>query len=207
MDSVSYDISTTSDFETQPDFSSFEAVQSAFRPTSSVANNGRPVLQRRNVLRGHAGLHGHRVWGAVMTATIAGAIAALVCANSVARETPGPIAYVSPPHLVLEHAIFTQAGKGSWYGRWHNGRKTASGERFDMYQMTAAHQTLPLGTIVRVTNPVTGKSVKVRINDRGPYYKGRVIDLSAAAASALGISRNGTARLRIEAFASDQTPG
>ena len=196
MDSVSYDISTTSDFETQPDFSSFDAVQSAFRPTSSVANNGRPVLQS-----------GHRALGAIVTATIAGFIAALVCANSVARETPGPIAYVSPPHLVLEHAIFTQAGKGSWYGRWHNGRKTASGERFDMYQMTAAHQTLPLGTIVRVTNPVTGKSVKVRINDRGPYYKGRVIDLSAAAASALGISRNGTARLRIEAFASDQTPG
>jgi rare lipoprotein A len=76
-----------------------------------------------------------------------------------------------------------------------------------MYQMTAAHRSLPLGTIVRVTNLATGKSVKVRINDRGPYYKGRVIDLSAAAASALGIARKGTARLRIEAFASDQIPG
>jgi rare lipoprotein A (peptidoglycan hydrolase) len=146
------------------------------------------------------------VFGAIAAATIVGAVA-LISVNSVARETPGPIAYASPPHLVLEHAIFAQAGKGSWYGRWHNGRKTASGERFNMYQMTAAHQTLPLGTIVRVTNPATGKSVKVRINDRGPYYKGRVIDLSAAAARALGISKKGTARLQIEAFASDQTPG
>ncbi|HEY2892197.1 MAG TPA: septal ring lytic transglycosylase RlpA family protein [Dongiaceae bacterium] len=144
--------------------------------------------------------------GGILVA-IAAAVGALVCASSVARETPGPIDYASPPHLVLEHAIFTQAGKGSWYGRWHQGRKTASGERFNMFQMTAAHPSLPLGTIVRVTNPATGISVKVRINDRGPYYQGRVIDLSAAAARALGISKKGTARLRIEAFASDQTPG
>ena len=74
-----------------------------------------------------------------------------------------------------------------------------------MYQMTAAHRTLPLGTVIRVTNPANSKTVKVRINDRGPYIKGRVLDLSAAAAKALGISRNGVAKLRIEAFASDQT--
>ncbi len=75
-----------------------------------------------------------------------------------------------------------------------------------MYQLTAAHRTLPLGTVVRVTNPANGKMVKVRINDRGPYIKGRVLDLSAAAAKALGISRGGTTKLRIETFASDQTP-
>jgi rare lipoprotein A (peptidoglycan hydrolase) len=195
MDSVSYDISTTTDFDTQPDLSQYEAISPAGRPVSSVANNRRPVLRR------------HGVFGAIAAATIVGSVVALICANSVARETPGPIAYAAPPHLILEHAIFTQAGKGSWYGRWHQGRKTASGERFNMYQMTAAHRSLPLGTIVRVTNAATGKSVKVRINDRGPYYKGRVIDLSAAAAHALGISKNGTARLQIEAFASDQTPG
>jgi rare lipoprotein A len=196
MDSVSYDISTTTDFDAQSDISPFEAVPSANRPASSVANNRRPVLRGRGVLGGLAAM------------TLAAlAIAALLSVNSVARETPGPIAYASPPHLVLEHAIFTQAGKGSWYGRWHQGRKTANGERFNMYQMTAAHRSLPLGTIVRVTNPATGKSVKVRINDRGPYYSGRVIDLSAAAARALGISKKGTARLQIEAFASDQTPG
>lgn len=144
---------------------------------------------------------------AVLGGIVALTIAALVCGNGAARETPGPFAYAVPPHSVLEHAVFTQSGNGSWYGRWHHGRKTASGDRFNMYQMTAAHRTLPLGTIVRVTNPSNGKMVKVKINDRGPYYGGRVIDLSAAAARALGMSRKGTARLRIEAFASDQTPG
>ena len=108
--------------------------------------------------------------------------------------------------LAPERAIFTQAGRASWYGRQHQGRLTASGERFNMYRMTAAHRTLPLGTVVRVTNPANGKMVKVRINDRGPYVKGRVLDLSAAAATALGISTKGTARLLIETFASDQTP-
>lgn len=103
--------------------------------------------------------------------------------------------------------MFEQNGQASWYGRWHHGRKTASGERFNMYQMTAAHQTLPLGTIVRVTNLANGKTVKVRINDRGPYMRGRIIDLSMAAASALGMSKKGVARLRLEAFASDQPPG
>jgi len=76
-----------------------------------------------------------------------------------------------------------------------------------MYQMTAAHRTLPLGTVVRVTNPTNGKVVKVRINDRGPYTKGRVLDLSAAAAKALGMSTTGVAKLRIETYASDQTSG
>jgi rare lipoprotein A (peptidoglycan hydrolase) len=194
MDSVSYDIFTSSDFNPQSDIPNFDAAPSVRQPASSVANNRHRVLRR------------HRVVGGILVA-IAVAVGALVCASSVARETPGPIDYASPPHLVLEHAIFTQAGKGSWYGRWHQGRKTASGERFNMFQMTAAHPSLPLGTIVRVTNPATGISVKVRINDRGPYYQGRVIDLSAAAARALGISKKGTARLRIEAFASDQTPG
>jgi rare lipoprotein A (peptidoglycan hydrolase) len=201
MDSVSYDISRTTDFDTQSDISHFEAASSVIQPASSVANNRHAVLRGQTISRGRGLL------GGVLAATVAVALGALVCANSMARETTGPIAYASPPHLVLEHAIFTQAGKGSWYGRWHNGRTTASGERFNMYQMTAAHRSLPLGTIVRVTNPATGKSVKVRINDRGPYYKGRVIDLSAAAARALGMSQKGTARLQIEAFASDQTPG
>ncbi len=152
---------------------------------SSVAKIGRPVLG----------------------ALVAVAIAASVSGNSAARTTPGPTDYVTPPHLLLEHAIFEEKGKGSWYGRWHHGRKTASGERFNMYQMTAAHPTLPLGTILRVTNPANGKTVKVRINDRGPYVRGRIIDLSAAAARALGISQKGTARLQLEAFASDQPPG
>jgi rare lipoprotein A len=100
---------------------------------------------------------------------------------------------------------FTETGVASWYGKAHHGRRTANGERFDMRAMTAAHRTLPFDTIVRVTNLDTGKVVKVRINDRGPYVKGRIIDLSAKAAQTLDISEDGTANVRIETFAADQS--
>ena len=84
-----------------------------------------------------------------------------------------------------------QKGMASWYGPGFHGRTTANGEKFDMYELTAAHKTLPFGTRVMVFNPRTGKSVVVRINDRGPYAKGRVIDLSKAAANALGFKARG----------------
>ncbi|GEP00612.1 septal ring lytic transglycosylase RlpA family protein [Methylobacterium haplocladii] len=74
----------------------------------------------------------------------------------------------------------------SWYGPGFHGRKTANGERFDQNALTAAHKTLPFGTRIRVTNEATGRSVLVRINDRGPFVKGRAIDLSAGAARAIG---------------------
>jgi len=77
-------------------------------------------------------------------------------------------------------------GRASWYGAFHHGRPTATGERFDMEALTAAHRTLRLGTRLRVTNLSNGKSVEVRVNDRGPYIAGRIIDLSRAAAAALG---------------------
>ncbi len=80
-----------------------------------------------------------------------------------------------------------QRGQASWYGPGFHGRKTASGERFDMNTMTAAHRTLPFGTLVRVRSLVTGKEIDVRVNDRGPYSGGRIIDLSRAAAEALGL--------------------
>jgi rare lipoprotein A len=81
-----------------------------------------------------------------------------------------------------------QQGKASWYGPGFHGRRTASGEIFNRRAMTAAHRTLPFGTLVRVVNPRTGRSAVVRINDRGPYARGRIIDLSQASAEALGIS-------------------
>ena len=81
-----------------------------------------------------------------------------------------------------------QRGAASWYGPGFHGRKTASGERFNPHAMTAAHRTLPFGTKVRVVNERTGRSVVVRINDRGPYAHGRVIDLSRAAAQMIGLS-------------------
>ncbi len=84
-----------------------------------------------------------------------------------------------------------QRGVASWYGPGFHGRTTANGEKYDMNAMTAAHKTLPFGTRVLVHNPRTGKEVVVRINDRGPYIRGRVIDLSKAAARALGIAARG----------------
>src|SRR2546429_1850374 len=89
-----------------------------------------------------------------------------------------------------------QVGLGSWYAL--PGRSTASGERYDQTQLTAAHRSLPLGTRVLVTNLANGKSVRVRINDRGPFARGRVIDVSRAAARRLGMIGTGTAPVRIE---------
>ena len=91
-----------------------------------------------------------------------------------------------------------QEGIASWYGDDFHGRITASGEVYDMYDMTAAHLMLPLGTIVEVMNLSNGRSVRVRINDRGPYIKGRILDLSYAAAKELGMLGCGTTRVRIE---------
>jgi rare lipoprotein A len=81
-----------------------------------------------------------------------------------------------------------QRGMASWYGPGFQGRKTASGERFNTNSLTAAHRSLPFGSRVRVTNERTGRSVVVRINDRGPFVRGRVIDLSTASARAIGVS-------------------
>src|SRR4051812_11463457 len=88
-----------------------------------------------------------------------------------------------------------QSGGASWYGPGFHGRRTASGERFNSRALTAAHRSLPFGSRVRVTNERTGRSVVVRINDRGPVVGGRVIDLSKAAAQAVGISGVGKVKL------------
>lgn len=90
-----------------------------------------------------------------------------------------------------------EQGLASWYGKRFHGRRTASGERFDMNEMTAAHKTLPFGTRLRVRSLRTGREVVVRINDRGPFAKGRVIDLSAAAALALGMHKRGVGRVQL----------
>src|SRR3954471_3954324 len=88
-----------------------------------------------------------------------------------------------------------QTGAASWYGPGFHGKRTANGERFNTHALTAAHKSLPFGTQLRVTNERTGRSVVVRINDRGPYARGRVIDLSKAAADAVGILGVGTVTL------------
>lgn len=81
-----------------------------------------------------------------------------------------------------------QAGMASWYGPGFHGKRTANGERFNTHSLTAAHRTLPFGSRVRVTNKTTGRSIVVRINDRGPFVGGRVIDLSKASARAIGVA-------------------
>ncbi len=90
------------------------------------------------------------------------------------------------------------AGYASWYGEKFHGHPTASGEIFDMYAYTAAHRSLPFGTRVRVTSEENGRSVVVRINDRGPWVEGRIIDLSYAAAKQLGMLEAGVVRVRLE---------
>ncbi len=95
---------------------------------------------------------------------------------------------------------FSETGVASWYGKKFHGRKTASGERYNQNKMTAAHRTLPFGTRVRVKNRDNGKSVVVTINDRGPFKKGRVIDVSRAAAKNLDMIGSGTARVSITAL-------
>lgn len=91
-----------------------------------------------------------------------------------------------------------QIGKASWYGGMFQGKATASGEDYDMYEFTAAHRELPLGTVVKVTNLKNQKSVIVRINDRGPVTPGRIIDLSYSAARTLDMHRNGLQKVRID---------
>lgn len=107
----------------------------------------------------------------------------------------------SAPVSTLSAFAETSSGIASWYGPGFQGRPTASGEAFDTHELTAAHKTLPFGTRVRVTNLSNGASVVVRINDRGPYHGGRVIDLSQAAANRIGMIPAGTARVKIEVLA------
>jgi rare lipoprotein A len=97
-------------------------------------------------------------------------------------------------------AGFRERGVGSWYGRRYHGQRTSSGEPYDMYAMTAAHPTLPIPSYARVTNPANGRSVVVRINDRGPFLAGRVIDLSYTAALKLGYIDAGSAQVEVESI-------
>lgn len=101
-------------------------------------------------------------------------------------------------NIVRDPRGFTQSGYASWYGAKFQGYETSNGEIYDMYQMTAAHKTLPLPSYVKVTNQSNGKSVIVRVNDRGPFHDGRIIDLSYAAAYKLGVYQHGTAPVKIE---------
>lgn len=113
---------------------------------------------------------------------------------------PGPPNWESRDISRPRSTDTVQYGKASWYGDKEHGNRAASGEVFNRYAYTAAHKELPFGTVVRVTNLDNGKKAEVRINDRGPYVKGRVIDLSYAAAKSIGLIRSGVADVKIEVF-------
>jgi len=101
------------------------------------------------------------------------------------------------------HRPYQEVGKASWYGRRFQGKKTASGEPYDMYAMTAAHPTLPIPSYARVTSTSSGKSVVVRINDRGPFHSSRIIDLSYTAAYKLGLLGSGSGQVRVQSIDPD----
>jgi len=114
--------------------------------------------------------------------------------------------YANRPYTVFGHTYVPvvskdptkERGLASWYGRMFHGRKTASGEVYDMFAMTAAHKTLPIPSFARVTNVKNGLSVVVRVNDRGPFHAGRIIDLSYAAATRIGIAAAGSGLVEVE---------
>jgi rare lipoprotein A len=142
--------------------------------------------------------------------TIAGAMLAIVVgvasAQSVApadhqtsNTVPAPANAKKAPGKVRHH--WYQFGVASWYGRFFQGKTTASGQPYDENAMTCAHRSLPLGSVLRVTNLRNNKSVVVRVNDRGPMPENRVIDLSYAAANTLGFSNRGIAPVKVELLA------
>jgi rare lipoprotein A len=147
-------------------------------------------------------VHKQTAWGCIVGVTLLGCIAG--CSL---KEEPVPLPPVpqAPAPQAQEKAApaekpaTIQVGTASWYGPGFHGQETASGETFDQHALTAAHRTLPLGTVAKVTNLETGQSVTVKINDRGPYVQGRQLDLSLAAAKQIGLTKKGVAKVKIEA--------
>jgi rare lipoprotein A len=103
-------------------------------------------------------------------------------------------------HVMSSATNFNERGIASWYGNKFHGRRTSSGEKYDMYAMTAAHKNLPLPTYVKVTNLENGRQIIVKVNDRGPFHQNRIIDLSYVAAKKLGITRKGTGLVEVRAI-------
>ena len=123
------------------------------------------------------------------------------------KKLPSVLLYTLILSLIPVLSAFSETGYASWYGGKFQGRQTANGETFDTNTLTAAHKTLPFGTIVEVTNLKNGKSVQVRINDRGPFVEGRIIDLSRAAAVEIGMMGAGIAPVRVHTIRTpDRTP-
>lgn len=136
--------------------------------------------------------------GLMIGALIVGLGAAQGPNNSEASSAPSNSAPIKPEIQRSAKAQPYQIGTASWYGQDFDGKPTASGEDYDMYDMTAAHPTLPLGSYVKVTNLHNGRAVVVKVNDRGPIVPGRIIDLSYGAAHALQFDHRGLQRVRLD---------
>lgn len=132
------------------------------------------------------------LWG---TLVLAAALVPGICLAETRKPAPAP---TEAPVATPAKSGPVQVGDASWYGKHHQGKRTASGEQFDMRSLTAAHPTLPLGSVARVTNLKNGRWVVVRITDRGPFGKRRVIDVSLAAAEEIGLKRSGVGKVKIE---------
>jgi rare lipoprotein A len=118
-----------------------------------------------------------------------------------------PVAPTASQPVPQGKPVSSEVGMASWYGPPYSNRKGADGTIYDQNAMTAAHRTLPMGSVVRVTNLTNNASVVVRITDRGPFIDGRILDLSLAAAKAIDLYRPGTAKVRVEAYAAPERPG
>ncbi|WP_426110577.1 septal ring lytic transglycosylase RlpA family protein [Massilia sp. PWRC2] len=124
---------------------------------------------------------------------------AIFQAEPIAKSGNRPYSALGQTYLPLQgDAPYSQQGVASWYGRKFHGKRTASGERYDMYKMSAAHPTLPIPSYVRITNLETGRHVIVRVNDRGPFLGGRLIDVSYAAALKLGMLKAGRQHVQVD---------
>lgn len=150
-------------------------------------------------------------YGCVALAICAVSVGACSTGAQIASVPPAPqdpvpqeIEFEEAPDVPDIEPVYVHKGKASYYADFFHGRTTASGERFSQNRLTAASRRLPLGSRVTVTNADNGRSVEVVINDRGPYVKGRVIDLSRKAASELGMIEDGVVNVRVEARPSDQ---
>jgi rare lipoprotein A len=151
----------------------------------------------------------------VKTACLAaGVVVAAALAAGCAHRGPQPVAVPDerPPAGMSGRPAepvekgHAEKGLASWYGEPYHGRRTASGEVYDMHRMTAAHRTLPFGTVVEVTRRDTGAEVRVRVNDRGPFVRGRIIDLSWAAAKVIGLDHDGLAPVKVVVVGREEPP-
>ena len=132
-------------------------------------------------------------------------VLAVILASGCAHQEPRATAPPPKPAETVERGK-TEKGLASWYGEPYHGRRTASGEIYDMHEMTAAHRTMDFGTVVKVTRRDTGADAKVRVNDRGPFIKGRIIDLSYAAAKKIGLDIDGVAPVKVVVVGFEETP-